>query len=145
MVWEAGTRRSMASPNLEMQSPSSNESQRNARYVYLLGRLRTRQITMEEATELFGTMQGMLRTSESGRLAALAQATTPTAAPSAPRTAPVSRPAPSGSSDDMFLVGLLAMGAGAGLLAALSKRITEGPDSGTAPSRARTGTGGSTR
>ena len=27
----------------------------------------------------------------------------------------------------LFLVGLLAMGAGAGLLAAISKRITEGP------------------
>ncbi len=47
---------------------------RNARYAYLVGRLRTRQITMEEATELFGVQQAALSRSEGARLAALAQA-----------------------------------------------------------------------
>jgi hypothetical protein len=83
---------------------------------------------MEEATELFGIMQGMLQRAEAGRQALMAASrvrgltgtTTPTAAP-APRT-----PASVGSSDDMLLFGLLAMGAGAGLVAALSKRIQDG-------------------
>ena len=82
---------------------------------------------MEEATELFALMQAMLRASElAARRASMAatmagapaQAVTPrgrgpSAAPSAP--------------DDMFLVGLLAMGAGAGLLAAMARRLAEGP------------------
>jgi hypothetical protein len=100
----------------------------NARYAYLVGRLRARQVTMEEATELFGIMQGMLQRSEAGRQALMAAsrvrgqsgATTLTAAP-VPRT-----PAGMGSSDDMLLFGLLAMGAGAGLVAALAKRIQDG-------------------
>jgi hypothetical protein len=37
----------------------------------------------------------------------------------------------------MFLVGLLAMGAGAGLLAALTKRISEGTPTTSASSRPR--------
>ena len=43
----------------------------NARYAYLVARLRNRQMTMEEATELFNLMQGMLQTSESARVALL--------------------------------------------------------------------------
>jgi hypothetical protein len=100
----------------------------NARYAYLVGRLRARQVTMEEATELFGIMQGMLQRSEAGRQALMAAsrsrgltgASTPTTAP-APRTPPSM-----GGGDDMLLFGLLAMGAGAGLVAALSKRIQDG-------------------
>ncbi|MCI4373298.1 MAG: hypothetical protein L3K02_06630 [Thermoplasmata archaeon] len=101
----------------------------NARYSYLVSRLRSRQVTMEEATELFGLMQGMLQRSEAGRQALMAAsrtrgmtgASTPSATP-APRT-----PTAMGSSDDMLLFGLLAMGAGAGLVAALAKRIQDGP------------------
>jgi hypothetical protein len=100
----------------------------NARYTYLSGRLRSRQITMEEATELFGIMQGMLQRSEAGRQALMAASRSrglggaaTVAAPPAPRT-----PAPAAGSDDMLLFGLLAMGAGAGLVAALSKRIQDG-------------------
>ncbi len=102
------------------------EPQRQARYNYLVGRLRSRQITMEEATELFAAMQAMLRASETSRRASLpppppqARGPVPVVGPPQPR-------APSGGSDDLFLVGLLAMGAGAGLLAAMSRRLAEGP------------------
>jgi hypothetical protein len=108
-------------------APSGGAANPNARYAYLLGRLRARQITMEEATELFGIMQGMLQRSEAGRQALMAASRTrgltgtPTVAP-APRTPPSAE-----GSDDMLLFGLLAMGAGAGLVAALAKRIQEGP------------------
>ncbi len=98
-----------------------------SRYNYLVNRLRNRQITMEEATELFTVMQSMItRANEAARAAAAripSAPAVPTApVPEAPRLAP-----PSTSSDDLLLVGLLAMGAGAGLLAALSKRIGEAP------------------
>lgn len=104
------------------------EGQRQARYNHLVGRLRARQITMEEATELFGLMQGMLRASDAARraLAGLA-APSSGAAPIAgggPRAAP--QPLSAGA-DDFLLMGLLAMGAGAGLLAAISRRLSEGP------------------
>lgn len=109
--------------------PNRTEAQRNVRYAHLVGRLRNRQITMEEATELFGMMQGMLRTSEVARLS---RAPPPEPKPRAPPRAPTGAvprvPAP----DDLLLAGILAMGAGAGLLAAISKRMTEG----TAPDRA---------
>ncbi len=98
---------------------------RNARYAYLAGRLRNRQMTMEEATELFSIMQAMLQTSEAAR-AALMRVPAP-AAPPTPRAPPPARPPapPSSGGDDLLLVGLLAMGAGAGLLAAMTKRIQE--------------------
>jgi len=120
----------MWDPNNPPASPSSPGAAATAqsRYTYLTGRLRARQITMEEATELFGIMQGMLQRSEMSRQALMAASrtrgmtgsTTPTAAP-APRT-----PAAMGGSDEMLLFGLIAMGAGAGLVAALTKRIQEG-------------------
>ena len=117
------------------QPPSGGGTNAAARYSYLLSRLRSRQITMEEATELFGIMQGMLARSETSRQALMAASrsrgltgtTTPTAAP-APRT-----PTTMGGSDEMLLFGLIAMGAGAGLVAALTKRIQEGA---TAPATA---------
>jgi hypothetical protein len=112
----------------------------NPRYVYLSTRLRNRQITMEEATELFGMMQAMLRASETARLMALRAA--PMAAPPPVATgAPV--PPPTGvrvvasSSDDFLLMGILALGAGAGLLAAMTKRIQEGPAPSSAAHDAR--------
>lgn len=105
---------------------SGGEGGRNARYVYLVARLRNRQMTMEEATELFNLMQGMLQTSEAARLA-IARAPPPAQSPSAFTPPPVARaPAPpGGSGDDLLLVGLLAMGAGAGLLAAMTKRMQD--------------------
>jgi len=112
--------------------PGAPEAQRQVRYNYLVGRLRSRQITMEEATELFALMQALLRASESARRASGIVA---------PRPGPVVGPVgesprvavPPSPSDDMFLVGLLAMGAGAGLLAAMARRLAEGPPSREAP------------
>jgi len=116
--------------------PPGRDAVRNARYAYLVVRLQSRQMTMEEATELFTIMQAMLQTSEAARAALVRAASPPQPVipgqtPPAPRTPPSP---PSGTSDDLFLVGLLAMGAGAGLLAALSKRIQDGspPSSGGA-------------
>jgi hypothetical protein len=104
-----------------------SDTGRNARYVYLVARLRNRQMTMEEATELFTIMQAMLQTSESARAALLRTPPPPPTATSAhPPPAPRPAQALGGGGDDLLLVGLLAMGAGAGLLAALSKRIQDG-------------------
>jgi hypothetical protein len=104
---------------------SANDAQRNARYAYLVGRLRNRQMTMEEATELFGLMQGMLRQSEVARAALMRAPPPPPTSPTAPAVPrPVTGP-PSGGADDFFLLGLLAMGAGAGLLAALTRRMQD--------------------
>jgi hypothetical protein len=104
-------------------------SNASARYSYLTSRLRSRQITMEEATELFGIMQGMLARSELSRQALMAasrtRGLTGTAAPAA-ASAPTPPSVP-GSGDEMLLFGLLALGAGTGLVAALAKRIQDGP------------------
>jgi hypothetical protein len=95
------------------------------RYAYLVGRLRNRQITMEEATELFAIMQSMIQSSEAARAAmARVPPPPPMASPGIPRAPPV--PGTAGmSGDDMLLVGLIGMGAGAGLLAAMTKRFQE--------------------
>lgn len=104
--------------------PSGREGARNARYSYLVGRLHNRQMTMEEATELFTLMQGMIQTSEAARLALMRTPPPPTAMA---RPAPLERPPAmaAGTGDDLLLVGLLAMGAGAGLLAAMTKRVQD--------------------
>ncbi len=114
-------------PGTEPGAPASRgrESNRSARHAYLVGRLHNRQLTMEEATELFAIMQGMLQTSEAARLA-LMRAPRPTTSVERPAAPPRVPPPPGGSSgDDLLLVGLLAMGAGAGLLAAMTKRIQD--------------------
>lgn len=97
----------------------------NQRYAYLVARLRNRQITMEEATELFALQQAMIRAAYQP-------------APSSSRAPPPPPPPPSASSptasvaplrpmlsDDAFLLGLMAIGAGSGLIAALIKRSQE--------------------
>lgn len=122
---------------------SMQDAQRNQRYVYLVGRLRNRQMTMEEATELFSLMQGMLRQSEAARAAmmrtipspAVSGAREPLAGPAAPATA---------ASDDFFLLGILAMGAGAGLLAAMSKRLQDLTPQAPPQKPGRPGSGAST-
>jgi len=118
--------------------PGTPEGQRQTRYNHLVSRLRGRQITMEEATELFALMQAMLRASELARRTAAPAVAGPGG--TGPSPARVIR-APEGTSnvsDDLFLVGLLAMGAGAGLLAAMARRMTEPPAS---PPRNDHGTG----
>jgi len=113
-------------------SPGRDAS-RNVRYAYLVGRLRNRQITMEEATELFTIMQSMIQTSEAARAAMLRIAPPPSAAPPPP-PAPPAPPGLPMSGDDMLLVGLIGMGAGAGLLAAMTKRFQEAaPTAGSTP------------
>jgi hypothetical protein len=102
---------------------SPSDTQRNQRYVYLVGRLNSRQMTMEEATELFSLMQTMLRQAESARQA-LARSIPPPPSPGA-AARPALVTAPTGTSDDFFLMGILAMGAGAGLLAAMAKRLQD--------------------
>jgi hypothetical protein len=108
--------------------PSGGDAtNRSARYAYLIGRLRNRQITMEEATELFGIMQGMLQRSEAARLALSAAASN--APPPPPRATPVPPAAPGTGpmmSEDTVLLGLLALGMGTGLVTALTKRLQEG-------------------
>jgi hypothetical protein len=129
-------------PDPPSPPPPAAEAQRNVRYTFLLGRLRNRQITMEEATELFSIMQAMLRMSEAARLSATRSATVapiPSTAPTRVRSAPPS--AAASASDDLFLLGLLTMGAGAGLMTAVARRLTEGPAPPTASKRS--GTGGS--
>ena len=95
----------------------------SSRYVYLLGRLRNKQITMEEATELFAIQQSMIRT-----------ASRP-APPPRRRDGALHRPDRSRRStmgisvmsDEGLALALLAFGTGAGVLAAILKRGRDGP------------------
>jgi hypothetical protein len=118
-----------------MDAPSAppsgtGESGPPVRYVFLLGRLRNRQITMEEATELFGIMQGMVRAAAAA--APAAPMPTPTAAPKA--APPPGAGVPLG--EDLYWMSILALGAGSGLAAALLRRATGGPKLPDRPSRA---------
>jgi hypothetical protein len=96
----------------------------NARYNYLVQRLRGRQITMEEATELFGIMDTLVRASEA-RLAAavVAGGARPAAAPK-PAKKPAA-PAAGIPGDELLWLTILGAGAGAGILAAIAKRAGE--------------------
>ncbi|MGD1100311.1 MAG: hypothetical protein ABR888_08245 [Thermoplasmata archaeon] len=121
------------------------DAARNSRHAYLVGRLHNRQITMEEAAELFALMQGMIQTSEAARLALMRMPPLARATPGSLAPPPRAPAAPGGGSDDLLLIGLLAMGAGAGLLAAMTKRIQDATTpAGSAPS-SRTSTGDSSR
>jgi hypothetical protein len=100
---------------------------------------------MEEAAELFALMQGMIQTSEAARLALMRMPPLARATPGSLAPPPRAPAAPGGGSDDLLLIGLLAMGAGAGLLAAMTKRIQDATTpAGSAPS-SRTSTGDSSR
>lgn len=118
--------------------PPGRDSSRNARYAYLVGRLRNRQITMEEATELFTIMQSMIQTSEAARAALMRVPPSPPGVkPPPPPSTPAAPAGPPVFSDDMLLVGLLAMGAGAGLFAATTKRLRETTPAAPATSTSR--------
>jgi len=101
-----------------------------SRYAYLVGRLRNRQITMEEATELFGLMDETIRMLRTASLRPAAPAPSPRASGAA---SPASAAPPSGGrpaalgTDDLLTAGVLMIGAGAGIAAALRRRSTEGP------------------
>ena len=103
------------------------------RYAYLVARLRNRQITMDEATELFEIQQNTL-----ARAMAQAQTPEPAPEPSSTEGAPPSgtgsaTPSAGAPVDDVFWMGLIAAGAGAGLIAAVLKRAQEGPKANPAP------------
>ncbi|MCI4326976.1 MAG: hypothetical protein L3K16_05000 [Thermoplasmata archaeon] len=108
-------------------TPTFSGSASSARYAYLVGRLRGRQITMEEATELFAIQQTMI-----SRASVMNQVPPPPPPPDVDANAPPavpSNPSTGGSlfSDENLAMTLLAMGVGAGLLAAVVKRAREGP------------------
>ncbi len=129
----------MAASSDAASAPSTTG--RSPRYVYLVGRLRQRQITMEEATELFALMEVAIGQAEAARRAALAAAV-PSSRP-AYDTPPIPAPpigatTPVGSGDEFLVMGLLMMGANAGLLSAITRRMQEGarPAAGAAPESA---------
>ncbi|MCI4324358.1 MAG: hypothetical protein L3K00_00495 [Thermoplasmata archaeon] len=104
-------------------------SQTTGRYAYLVGRLRSRQITMEEATELFALQQTMIAR-------ASVMNNPPPPPPAAPQDSTVATPpprnVPAGGgglpvNDETITLALLGMGVGAGLLAAVLKRARDGP------------------
>ncbi|MCI4332652.1 MAG: hypothetical protein L3K01_02815 [Thermoplasmata archaeon] len=104
-------------------------SQSSSRYAYLVSRLRNRQLTMEEATELFALQQTMIARASVVNVAAAPPPPPPTddstvAAPP-PRTVPSSGSLP--INDETVTLALLGMGVGAGLLAAVLKRARDGP------------------
>jgi hypothetical protein len=97
------------------------------RYPYLVSRLRNRQITMEEATELFDIQRQQVRVLMA-RTNALTAASV--RAPMPPPPPPVARSgapvADSVAGLDPWGEGLLFLALGAGLLAALAKRAQSG-------------------
>ena len=92
------------------------------RYVYLVTRLRSRQITMEEATELFSIQQSMIRQTPRRSLgtprATSAGTTAVAASPTTPGVLPMN--------EESLALSLIALGAGAGILAAILKRAQDG-------------------
>jgi hypothetical protein len=114
-------------PTEEAEEPSSAP-----RYPYLVGRLRNRQITMEEATELFTIQRQQVRTLLARTNALTAAAAGPAASSMAPRpTARATSTAPGTMQAienlDPWGEGLLFLALGAGLLAALMKRMQGSP------------------
>jgi hypothetical protein len=93
------------------------------RHVYLLGRLRSRQITMEEATELFAIQQAMIRAASRSP----PPAPTSTGTPGAPASGGTPMAGLSVMSDEGLALALLAFGTGAGVLSAILKRNRDGP------------------
>jgi hypothetical protein len=107
-----------------------------ARYTYLLGRLRGRQITMEEATELFAIQQQIIIRVQAQVLPPPPPPTSPQGG--SPRAAP-SGAAPRGAAptgDDRLWEALPALAAAVGIFAAVLKRAQEGgPSSPPSPRR----------
>ena len=110
----------------------AEEAPATPRYPYLVSRLRNRQITMEEATELFAIQRQQVRSLVTRTNALVAAATSSPATVRVPRAPPrPSTPAmPVGIENvDPWGEGLLFLALGAGILAALLKR-SQGPTPG---------------
>jgi hypothetical protein len=105
------------SPNASPDIPARSAG----RYAYLVGRLRGRQITMEEATELFTLQQQILR----AQAMRLPPPPPPPPGPGIPRVA--TSTGLSGMDQDLFWVGLPALAAAAGIFAAMLKRSHSPP------------------
>jgi hypothetical protein len=105
-------------------------SQSSSRYAYLVSRLRNRQITMEEATELFALQQTMIARAATINAAMASPPPPPPTADSTVAAPPPRTVTSSGSlpiNDETVTLALLGMGVGAGLLAAVLKRARDGP------------------
>ncbi|MCI4321158.1 MAG: hypothetical protein L3K05_02490 [Thermoplasmata archaeon] len=112
----------MYDPSAGMPAPPPPPDD-SARYAYLVARLRNHQITMSEATELFELQQSTL----SAALAGTARSAALPPPPDADQPPAPSAPLSGAPSDDMFWMGLLAIGAGAGVLAAIFRRSQANP------------------
>lgn len=111
--------------------PEAGEPPSAPRYQYLVGRLRNRQITMEEATELFAIQRQQVAAllARTNALAAAAAVPAPTSRmplrPVMPPATPGPPPTPGLQTLDPWGEGLLFLALGAGVLAALFKRTHE--------------------
>lgn len=116
-----------------MGTPPPPPGSDSARYAYLVARLRNKQITMSEATELFEMQQATLASAltAAGRSPPPPPPSGDTGGTTTPPTATASTPVPA---DDLFWMGMLAVGAGAGVLAAILRRGQAGAN--PAPPRA---------
>ena len=116
-----------------MQAPPGAPSRETVRRTYLLQRLANREITMEEATELFALM--------SRQVEDLQKAVLPPPPPPKPREEVVVELTPRSLSSGTvpWDEGILFGGAMSGILAAILKRSLEGspPAPGTAPTARR--------
>jgi hypothetical protein len=82
---------------------------------------------MEEATELFGLMDGMIRMSEARLAMVVAAGSAAPGSAGGRKAAPKPKAPPSGSGvpDDLLWLAILGAGAGAGVLAAIAKKAGE--------------------
>ncbi len=125
---EAGNPPSAPSPPPAPPPAEAGEPPAAPRYQYLVSRLRNRQITMEEATELFAIQRQQVATLIARTNALAAAAATPSLVPRVSR--PVARPPPPPPSAaaveglDFWGEGLIFLALGAGLFAAFMKRAT---------------------
>ncbi len=103
-----------------------------ARYGYLVGRLRSRQITIEEATELFEIQQRMIVVAAAPAVDNRPRSPEPPPAPSTPGTPSSAKGLPR-PGDDALWEALPVLAAGAGILAAVLKRAGLGPTAGVPP------------
>ncbi|MEM0129360.1 MAG: hypothetical protein QXG65_04270 [Thermoplasmata archaeon] len=134
----------MASPN---PAPTAEEAPRpGIRYAYLVARLRNRQITMEEATELFGLMDQTIQGLRASAMMPARMAPSPPPVPPPPPSMPPAVP-PVGrrtiDEGDLLAAGMLLLSLGAGLHLAVAERSRRArePGPGTAASRASAETG----
>jgi hypothetical protein len=126
---DAGNPPPAPSPTPAPAPPDADATAAPPRYQYLVSRLRNRQITMEEATELFAIQRQQVSVLLARTNALAAAAAVPSLAPrmvrpAAPRPAAPQPPAMASALEhfDPWGEGLLFLAASAGVLAALLKR-----------------------